>query len=445
MISQYLRNRIFYSVKMDAWQHTISKSHVTVDPIHLKLNRHLASDLHPTDKQRNAFNSLFIQAFNQVKSMHPKILSRKQASWKVTLIGEAADDYGGPFRESLSNMCQELIAFDPPVLDLFIPTPNKVSGQGDNRDKFVPNPKSTSDQHLKWYEFIGMLMGIGILTKNVLPFDYPSLIWKVLVNEKIGWNDLRAFDEEIYNAMKSILKLEDVDPNTDPELFAIMEESFSQTYYGKTFTAIGSDGKEIELVPGGSHIDLTYRNRKQYASLLYDFRLTREFVAQMNAIRKGLFNMITNRYFSLFSWNEIERNICGIPDVDVEKLKQHTIYEGYTAQSKEVKYFWEILQSFSPEQRSLFLKFVWGRGRMPYNESEAFTNPMKIQKLDRPNPDNVLPLSHTCFFSIEIPPYSTKEIMKDKLLYAIVNCKAIDIDFTTTAIEAQNAISGPRY
>ncbi|KAG2382979.1 hypothetical protein C9374_004946 [Naegleria lovaniensis] len=445
MISQYLRNRIFYSVKMDAWQHTISKSHVTVDPIHLKLNRHLASDLHPTDKQRNAFNSLFIQAFNQVKSMHPKILSRKQASWKVTLIGEAADDYGGPFRESLSNMCQELIAFEPPVLDLFIPTPNKVSGQGDNRDKFVPNPKSTSDQHLKWYEFVGMLMGIGILTKNVLPFDYPSLIWKVLVNEKIGWNDLRAFDEEIYNAMKSILEIEDVDENSDLDLYTLMEESFAQTYYGRTFTAIGSDGKEMELIPGGSTIDLTYRNRKQYASLLYDFRLTREFVAQMNAIRKGLFNMLTNRYFSLFSWNEIERNICGIPDVDVEKLKQHTIYEGYTVQSKEVKYFWEILHSFSPEQRSLFLKFVWGRGRMPYNESEAFTNPMKIQKLDRPNPDSVLPLSHTCFFSIEIPPYSTKEIMKEKLLYAIVNCKAIDIDFTTTAIEAQNAISGPRY
>ncbi|EFC47682.1 ubiquitin protein ligase [Naegleria gruberi] len=437
MISQQLRDRIFYSVKMDAWQHTIMKSHVTVDPIHLKLNRHLASEMHPTDRQRNAFNSLFIQAFNQVKSMHPKILSRKQASWKVTLIGEAADDYGGPFRESLSNMCQELIANDPSVLDLFIPTPNKVSGQGDNRDKFVPTPKSTSDQHLKWYEFVGMLMGIGILTKNVLPFDYPSLIWKSLVNEKIGWTDLRSFDEEIYNAMKSILELGDVD-DSDYELKSIMEDSFSQTYYGRMLTTMGSDGKEVELVPNGTNIELSYNNRKQYANLIYDYRLTKEFNSQLNAIRKGLFNMLTNRYFSLFSWHELERNVCGIPDVDVEKLKQHTIYEGYTIQSREIKHFWEIMQAFSPEQRSLFLKFVWGRGRMPYNESEAFSNPMKIQKLDRPNPDIVLPLSHTCFFSIELPSYSTKEIMKEKLLYAIINCKAIDIDFTTSAIEAQN-------
>ncbi|KAL9653011.1 hypothetical protein ABK040_015526 [Willaertia magna] len=446
ILSKLMRHRIFHSVKLDAWQHSVTKSHITIEPIGLRLNRHLASDAHPTDRQRNAFNSLFIQAYNQVKAMHPRILSSKKASWKVTLIGEAADDYGGPFRESLTNMCQELLATDPTVLDLFIPTPNKIQQSGENLEKFIPNPQSTSDQHLKWYEFVGVIMGIGILTKNVLPFDFPSIVWKMIVSDlPLTWEDLRSFDEAMFTAMKALLEQDSLtlDPTfTDDteELMKMIEENFNETYCDRTFTTIGSDGKEVELVPNGSNVKLTYGNRNQYVELIRDYRLNREFKVQLNALRKGLYSVITNRFFPLLTWQEFEKLVCGVPDLDVEKLKQHTIYEGYNAQSREVKLFWEILQSFTPEQRSLYLKFVWGRSRMPINESEAFTNPMKIQKLDRTNPDAFLPLSHTCFFSIELPSYSSKEIMKEKLLYAITNCKAIDIDFTTSALEAQNAI-----
>jgi len=39
-----------------------------------------------------------------------------------------------------------------------------------------------------------------------------------------------------------------------------------------------------------------------------------------------------------------------------------------------------------------------------------------------------LPVSHTCFFHIELPSYSNKEIMREKILYAISHCTAIDLD-----------------
>jgi hypothetical protein len=76
------------------------------------------------------------------------------------------------------------------------------------------------------------------------------------------------------------------------------------------------------------------------------------------------------------------------------------------------------------------LRFVWGRSRLPINE-EGFTHPMKIQKIDRGNKENdeMLPLSHTCFFTLDLPQYSSKQIMKLKLLYSITNCKSIDTGF----------------
>ena len=44
------------------------------------------------------------------------------------------------------------------------------------------------------------------------------------------------------------------------------------------------------------------------------------------------------------------------------------------------------------------------------------------------NVDGHLPVSHTCFFQLDLPAYSTKEIMREKLVYAITHCQAIDLD-----------------
>jgi hypothetical protein len=40
--------------------------------------------------------------------------------------------------------------------------------------------------------------------------------------------------------------------------------------------------------------------------------------------------------------------------------------------------------------------------------------------------EKALPIAHTCFFSIDLPPYKTAETLRAKLLYAIYNCTAID-------------------
>jgi other hect domain ubiquitin protein ligase E3 len=51
--------------------------------------------------------------------------------------------------------------------------------------------------------------------------------------------------------------------------------------------------------------------------------------------------------------------------------------------------------------------------------------PMMNQK----NNDKALPKADTCFFNIELPNYSTKEILKERLLLAInMDCVSINAD-----------------
>ena len=42
------------------------------------------------------------------------------------------------------------------------------------------------------------------------------------------------------------------------------------------------------------------------------------------------------------------------------------------------------------------------------------------------DPDQALPVAHTCFFSIDLPSYSSYATLRSKILFAIVNCQAID-------------------
>ena len=55
------------------------------------------------------------------------------------------------------------------------------------------------------------------------------------------------------------------------------------------------------------------------------------------------------------------------------------------------------------------------------------------EELDREEIDKYLPIGHTCFFSIDLPNYSTIDILREKLIYALDNCLTIDADLTTNA------------
>ena len=89
-----------------------------------------------------------------------------------------------------------------------------------------------------------------------------------------------------------------------------------------------------------------------------------------------------------------------------------------------------MLESFSAEQRRQFLKFIWSRNRLPKDDQDWGEQVMRIHTLETRKPDGHFPVAHTCFFSIEWPKYSSEDIARKKLLYAIQNCEAIDTDTT---------------
>lgn len=57
--------------------------------------------------------------------------------------------------------------------------------------------------------------------------------------------------------------------------------------------------------------------------------------------------------------------VCGSPDIPLNLLKSVATYKGIDATASLIQWFWEVMEEFSTTERSLFLRFVWGRTRLP--------------------------------------------------------------------------------
>ena len=55
--------------------------------------------------------------------------------------------------------------------------------------------------------------------------------------------------------------------------------------------------------------------------------------------------------------------ICGQPQIEIEVMKIGTVYEQYDESDTAVQFFWQAIESFTNEQRTMFLRFVSGRSR----------------------------------------------------------------------------------
>ncbi len=366
----------------------------------------------------------FAQAFRVLYPMDPAKLRHGDKVYSVQLAGEFADDYGGPYRESFEGYCVEVQSTS---MSLMCQTPNGRHITGNNREKWILNPNAVSRTELKMLAFLGKLMGNAIRSRNYLNLNIPLFIWKLIAGELPTLQDLEDIDQPVVRNF--LYDFRHIDETMD-------EATFNVSFY-ETFTTISADGKSVkELVHGGADKAVTFENRHEYCDLVENFRL-HEFDKQAAAVRAGLGTVVPVTALNLHSGEDLEKLVCGSPEIDLTLLKSCTEYRSCRSDSKHVQYFWQAMESFSTEERQAFIRFVWGRSRLPLTAG-GFSSQFRIQGFDQSPADSYFPVAHTCFFSLELPAYSTLNIMKQKLLYAIFNCVAIDGDDTGAGVNAAN-------
>ncbi|KAK4883685.1 hypothetical protein RN001_007004 [Aquatica leii] len=368
---------------------------------------------------------IFIQIAKQVvETMRPHELRLPSRAWKVKLIGEGADDAGGVFDDTITEMCQEITSSEVPLL---VPTPNALTDEGFNKDKYLFNPQMNSQQHIMWFKFLGILFGVAMRTKKPLALSLAPIIWKLLVGEPVGTEDIEDVDCMYMQSLRSI---------RDIHLSGVTESNFHDVIPIETFEGTSCCGKVVPIVPGGRSIPLLFGNRAQYYEQAVQFRL-QEFDMQIAAVREGMSGIIPVPLLSLVTAEHLEQLVCGIPYISVPLLKTVVRYRELDENHQLVQWLWNILESFTNAERVLFMRFVSGRSRLPANLADL-SQRFQVMRVDRAV--NGLPTAQTCFFQLRLPPYTTQDIMAERLRYSINNCRSIDMD---NYMLARNTEQGP--
>ncbi|XP_042852858.1 E3 ubiquitin-protein ligase HECTD3 isoform X5 [Panthera tigris] len=307
--------------------------------------------------------------------------------WECKFIAEGIIDQGGGFRDSLADMSEELCpsSADTPVpLPFFVRTANQGNGTGEARDMYVPNP---SCRDFAKYEWIGQLMGAALRGKEFLVLALPGFVWKQLSGEEVSWSkDFPAVDSVL-------VKLLEVMEGMDKETFEFK--------FGKelTFTTVLSDQQVVELIPRGAGIIVGYEDRSRFIQLVQKTRLE-ESKEQVAAMQAGLLKVVPQAVLDLLTWQELEKKVCGDPEVTVDALRKLTRFEDFEPSDTRVQYFWEALNNFTNEDRSRFLRFVTGRSRLP---ARIYIYPDKLGY----ETTDALPESSTCSSTLFLPHYAS--------------------------------------
>nr|CCA25867.1 HECT E3 ubiquitin ligase putative [Albugo laibachii Nc14] len=354
----------------------------------------------------------FAQAFRQLHDVNPAVFRRKIDSkgrlFNVKFLGEEGVDWGGVYREGTNSMVDDLFSAH---FNLFVLCPNGQHDTGANRSMYLPNSKCDSPVAMQMFEFVGKLMGISLRTRGDFPFAFPSLVWKQLIGQRLDRIDLEDTDAMFVQMLDGIRNCE-LDGISHQEEF---ERAFHDQGLDLRYTAFDCTGKEVELVANGRKILVTFANRQEYCALAEQYRL-REATAQISAMARGFESVFPRRVLTLLTWREMELLTCGSPKIDITLWRQHTRYEGYSESDETIQLFWGALEQFSDEQRSDFVRFAWGRSRLPRGK---WAQPFKITKKGGRDAIQSLPVAHTCFFSVELPPYTSLEQMRNMLLATI--------------------------
>ncbi len=168
---------------------------------------------------------------------------------------------------------------------------------------------------------------------------------------------------------------------------------------------------------------VTNENKQEYVRMLIEYKMKNSIAQQTQRFLQGFYSIIPHEMIQAFFVAEnLGLVISGISIVDVDDLRRHTQYRGYTESSLQVVWFWEIINDMTLEQRTNFLQFVTGSSQAPL---QGFANLSGGRFSIREYPGGQLgetaplPLAHTCFNALDLPVYPTKAILASKLSTAI--------------------------
>ena len=148
-------------------------------------------------------------------------------------------------------------------------------------------------------------MGRALFDQQLVQGHMVRHLYKHILGWPITFEDLLIQDEEYYNSLKKFTTMEDVSVLCLD--FTLAEETLGVK-------------RNVELVPGGSQLEVTSENLPEYLEAILKYRMMNRSKAQVTELLLGFFDVIPEPALTVFDPNELELLMCGLPTIDMDCL-----------------------------------------------------------------------------------------------------------------------------
>ncbi|KAF1938115.1 hypothetical protein EJ02DRAFT_32594 [Clathrospora elynae] len=336
----------------------------------------------------DSFKSLYFKSADEMKF----------GKLSIRFHGEEGVDAGGVTREWFQSISRQMFNAD---YALFVPVAS-------DRTTFHPNRLSSiNPEHLMFFKFIGRIIGKALYEGRVLDCHFSRAVYKQIMAKQVNLKDMETLDLDYYKSLDWMLTHDITDIIT--ETFSVEVEAFGEM-------------QTVDLIENGREIPVTEDNKHEYVRLITEHRLLGAVQEQLDHFLKGFHDIVPAELVSIFSEQELELLISGLPDINVDDWKNNTEYHNYTAASPQIQWFWRAVRTFEKEEQAKLLQFVTGTSKVPLNgfkELEGMNGFSKFNIHRDYGSKDRLPSSHTCFNQLDLPEYESYEDLRKALYMAM--------------------------
>uniref|UniRef100_A0A8B9EEK2 HECT-type E3 ubiquitin transferase n=1 Tax=Anser cygnoides TaxID=8845 RepID=A0A8B9EEK2_ANSCY len=322
-------------------------------------------------------------------SIHSDIDLKKPL--KVIFDGEEAVDAGGVTKEFFLLLLKELLN---PIYGMFTYYPES------NLLWF----SDTCFVEHNWFHLIGIICGLAIYNFTVVDLHFPLALYKKLLNVKPCLEDLKELSPTEGRSLQQLLDY----PGEDIEETFCLNFTICRESYGVT--------EQKNLIEDGDNILVQKDNREEFVEAYVNYIFNLSIHEWYTAFSTGFLKVCGGKVLELFQPTELRAMIVGNSNYNWEELEESAVYKGdYTATHPTVRMFWETFHAFPLEKKKKFLLFLTGSDRIPIYGMSS----LRIVIQSTASGEQYLPVAHTCYNLLDLPKYSSKEILSARLVQAI--------------------------
>jgi ubiquitin-protein ligase E3 C len=134
----------------------------------------------------------------------------------------------------------------------------------------------------------------------------------------------------------------------------------------------------------------------------------------------------------MFNQSELQTLLGGdASEIDVDDLRHNTLYGGVYSigddgeEHDTIKDFWEVMYRLDDQERRMVLKYVTSTPRGPLLGFGQLNPRFSIR--DSGGDQSRLPSTSTCVNLLKLPIYKDRNLLKEKLLYAVKSGSGFDL------------------